>query len=150
MGIGNRQSRGKVAAVCGMLSVIYHFLFKWVAQGKKTWALWLIWSRKLNITTCYWRRWVSGSIWRMQMEKSCISKWVPCWHLCAEGPEGKGCLQGYSKSWREVWLSVVGWLHWLPNTHPAALAFPLLNRTGRENMMKKLVDQVKDGEIAYQ
>jgi len=41
-------------------------------------------------------------------------------------------------------------LGWLPNAHPAALALPLLSRTGGENKMQKLVRQDKDGEITQE
>lgn len=38
----------------------------------------------------------------------------------------------------------------LPDPHPAALSFPLLNKTGGENKMKKLIGQGKDQKIIYQ
>lgn len=40
-------------------------------------------------------------------------------------------------------------LGWLPDPHPAALSFPLLNKTGGENKMKKLIVQGKDQKIIY-
>lgn len=38
----------------------------------------------------------------------------------------------------------------LPDTYPAVLSRPLLNRTRGENKMEKLIGQAKDREITYQ
>lgn len=57
-----------------------------------------------------------------------------------------------SKAFEAPWtiFLVLWWvdLRWLPDAHPAAL--PLLNETGAENAMEKLVVQDKDWEITYQ
>lgn len=47
--------------------------------------------------------------------------------------------------------NTVWWLNpgQLPDTHPAVLSLPLLNRTGGENHMEKFIGQAKDREITY-
>jgi len=53
----------------------------------------------------------------------------------------------------DIFCIIILWqvdLGWLPDAHPAALSLPLLNRTGEENKMEKLVGQDKDRKTAYQ
>lgn len=52
-----------------------------------------------------------------------------------------------------VWWADLGRMpdfHPAPDTHSAALLLPLLNRTGRENKMKKLIDQDKNTACVLQ
>lgn len=49
-----------------------------------------------------------------------------------------------------VLQSVVVELCWLPDTYPAALSLPYLNRTGGENKVKKLMGRDKVREITWQ
>lgn len=47
-------------------------------------------------------------------------------------------------------LAVVGWLWPVSRPSPSHYLHPLLNRTGRESKMKKLMGQHKDREVTYQ
>jgi len=41
-------------------------------------------------------------------------------------------------------------LGWSPDAHQTALSLLILNRTGEENMMEKLIKRDKDREITHQ